>query len=60
MGVLDMEGMSFMKKKSLCRASKHVTPSQAENADEWSYQTGLQGGWIPEDPTDRQYPGLCT
>ncbi|KAG6820953.1 hypothetical protein H0H93_009189 [Arthromyces matolae] len=33
---------------------------KAENADEWSYQMGLQGGWIPQDPTDRQYPGLCT
>ncbi|KAG6897055.1 hypothetical protein C0992_004464, partial [Termitomyces sp. T32_za158] len=33
---------------------------KAENADEWSYQMGLQGGWIPEDPGDRQYPGLCT
>ncbi|KAG6813924.1 hypothetical protein H0H92_005773 [Tricholoma furcatifolium] len=33
---------------------------KAENADEWSYQMGLQGGWIPEDPTDREYPGLCS
>jgi hypothetical protein len=34
--------------------------AQAENADEWSYQKGLEGGWIPEDPTQRQYPGLCS
>ncbi|TCD61592.1 exo-1,3-beta-glucanase [Steccherinum ochraceum] len=33
---------------------------KAENADEWSYQKGLQGGWIPQDPTDRQYPNPCT
>ncbi|KAF8227308.1 exo-beta-1,3-glucanase [Tricholoma matsutake] len=32
---------------------------KAENADEWSYQKGLEGGWIPQDPTQRQYPGLC-
>ncbi|KAG6908345.1 hypothetical protein DXG01_005256 [Tephrocybe rancida] len=33
---------------------------KAENADDWSYQMGLQGGWIPQDPGDRQYPGLCS
>jgi len=33
---------------------------KAENADEWSYQRGLQGGWIPQDPTDRMYPGICS
>ncbi|KAK2460353.1 hypothetical protein APHAL10511_007742 [Amanita phalloides] len=32
---------------------------KAENADEWSYQKGLEGGWIPQNPTQRQYPGLC-
>ncbi|KAH8100877.1 glycoside hydrolase [Cristinia sonorae] len=32
---------------------------KAENADDWSYQKGLEGGWIPQDPTDRQYPNLC-
>ncbi|GLB40440.1 putative brix [Lyophyllum shimeji] len=31
---------------------------KAENADEWSYQKGLEGGWIPQDPTDRKYPGI--
>ena len=33
---------------------------QAENADEWSYQMGLEGGWIPTDPTNRLYPGICS
>ncbi|RDB26208.1 Glucan 1,3-beta-glucosidase [Hypsizygus marmoreus] len=33
---------------------------KAENADEWSYQKGLEGGWIPHDPTDRKYPGICS
>lgn len=32
---------------------------KAENADEWSYQKGLAGGWIPKDPTDRLYPNIC-
>jgi aryl-phospho-beta-D-glucosidase BglC (GH1 family) len=32
---------------------------KAENADEWSYQAGLKYGWIPSDPTDRQYPNIC-
>lgn len=32
---------------------------KAENADEWSYQKGLEAGWIPRDPTDRQYPQIC-
>ncbi|KAI5122292.1 hypothetical protein M0805_002371 [Coniferiporia weirii] len=32
---------------------------KAENADEWSYQKGIEGGWIPQDPTERLYPGLC-
>jgi hypothetical protein len=34
-------------------------PSQTESADEWSYQKGLDGGWIPQDPSQRLYPGLC-
>lgn len=33
---------------------------QAENADDWSYQRGLEGGWIPQDPTDRLYPNICS
>ncbi|KAH8994868.1 glycoside hydrolase [Lactarius akahatsu] len=32
---------------------------KTESADEWSYQKGLEGGWIPKDPTQRLYPGLC-
>ncbi|KAL6302376.1 glycoside hydrolase [Sparassis latifolia] len=33
---------------------------KAENADEWSYQKGLEGGWIPQDPTDLMYPNMCS
>ncbi|KAI0077909.1 glycoside hydrolase family 5 protein [Panus rudis PR-1116 ss-1] len=33
---------------------------KAENADDWSYQKGLEGGWIPQDPDDRLYPNLCS
>ncbi|KAJ8508798.1 hypothetical protein ONZ45_g8953 [Pleurotus djamor] len=33
---------------------------KAEQADEWSYQKGLEGGWIPRDPTDRMYPNICS
>ncbi|KAI0250270.1 glycoside hydrolase [Lactifluus subvellereus] len=32
---------------------------KTEGADEWSYKKGLEGGWIPQDPSQRLYPGLC-
>lgn len=32
---------------------------KVEDADEWSYQAGLNFGWIPRDPTQRIYPGIC-
>jgi len=32
---------------------------KAENADEWTYQAGLANGWIPQNPTSRQYPHIC-
>jgi len=32
---------------------------KAENADEWSYQAGLNLGWIPRDPNQRLYPDIC-
>ena len=32
---------------------------KAENADDWSYQAGLANGWIPQNPTQRQYPNIC-
>ncbi|KAF8886923.1 glycoside hydrolase family 5 protein [Infundibulicybe gibba] len=32
---------------------------KAEVADEWSYQAGLANGWIPRDPTNRQFPNVC-
>ncbi|OSD06598.1 glycoside hydrolase family 5 protein [Trametes coccinea BRFM310] len=33
---------------------------KAENSDDWSYQKGLEGGWIPQDPTDLIYPDICS
>ncbi|KDQ12586.1 glycoside hydrolase family 5 protein [Botryobasidium botryosum FD-172 SS1] len=32
---------------------------KAEQADDWSYQNGLAGGWIPKNPNDRLYPKVC-
>jgi aryl-phospho-beta-D-glucosidase BglC (GH1 family) len=32
---------------------------KAENADDWSYQKGLAGGWIPKNPATRMYPNIC-
>lgn len=32
---------------------------KAENADDWSYQAGLEYGWIPQDPTNLEYPNIC-
>ncbi|GJJ08695.1 hypothetical protein Clacol_002914 [Clathrus columnatus] len=34
------------------------TAWKTESADEWSYQKGLEGGWIPKDPTERAFPDL--
>ncbi|KAH8826615.1 glycoside hydrolase family 5 protein [Flagelloscypha sp. PMI_526] len=33
---------------------------KTEEADEWSYQKGLEGGWIPRNPDDRKYPNVCS
>jgi len=33
---------------------------QTENADEWSYQKGLEGGWIPRNPDNKLYPNQCS
>jgi len=33
---------------------------KAENSDEWSYSKGIEGGWIPQNPTDRMYPDICS
>ena len=33
--------------------------TEAGNGEEWSYQKGLQYGWIPQNPTDYQYPDIC-
>ncbi|EJC98755.1 exo-beta-1,3-glucanase [Fomitiporia mediterranea MF3/22] len=27
--------------------------------EEWSYSKGLEHGWIPQDPTERQFPNVC-
>lgn len=32
---------------------------KTESADEWSYQAGLANGWIPQNPTNLQYPTIC-
>ncbi|KZP25280.1 glycoside hydrolase family 5 protein [Athelia psychrophila] len=32
---------------------------KAENADEWTYQAGLAGGWIPPNPANHKYPSQC-
>ncbi|KAF5366224.1 hypothetical protein D9758_005708 [Tetrapyrgos nigripes] len=33
---------------------------KAESADDWSYQAGLENGWIPRNPEDRKYPDICS
>lgn len=32
---------------------------QAENSDDWSYKSGVVGGWIPKDPNKPIYPNIC-
>jgi len=32
---------------------------KTESADEWSYSAGLKNGWIPQNPTDLEYPSIC-
>jgi glucan 1,3-beta-glucosidase len=32
---------------------------KTESADDWSYSAGLQYGWIPQNPSDREYPNIC-
>jgi len=33
---------------------------KTESSDEWSYSKGIEGGWIPQNPTDRMYPNICS
>ncbi|KAH0591089.1 Glucan 1,3-beta-glucosidase [Termitomyces sp. J132] len=33
---------------------------KTEIADEWSYQAGLANGWIPQNPTTREFPNICS
>ncbi|THH03953.1 hypothetical protein EW145_g5870 [Phellinidium pouzarii] len=33
--------------------------TEAGTGEEWAYASGLQYGWIPRNPTDRQYPRIC-
>jgi glucan 1,3-beta-glucosidase len=28
---------------------------KTETSEDWSYQAGLAGGWIPSDPTNHQF-----
>lgn len=32
---------------------------KAENADDWSYEAGLKGGWIPYNPGEKKYGNIC-
>ena len=56
MDLLDVEGTTSTRLSVVGCFRLHP---QAESADEWSYQKGLEGGWIPQDPSQRLYPGLC-
>ncbi|KAF7303151.1 Glycoside hydrolase family 5 protein [Mycena kentingensis (nom. inval.)] len=33
--------------------------TEAGTGEEWSYQKGLQFGWIPQNPTSYQFPNAC-
>ncbi|EEB94459.1 hypothetical protein MPER_06722, partial [Moniliophthora perniciosa FA553] len=33
---------------------------KTETVDEWSYSKGLEYKWIPQDPTERLYPDICS
>ncbi|KAI3601047.1 glycoside hydrolase family 5 protein [Moniliophthora roreri] len=33
---------------------------KTELVDEWSYSKGLEYKWIPQDPTERLYPDICS
>lgn len=32
---------------------------KTEKAEEWSYEKGVENGWIPKDPRERQFSDLC-
>jgi aryl-phospho-beta-D-glucosidase BglC (GH1 family) len=32
---------------------------KTEGTDEWSYSAGLEHGWIPQNPAELEYPGIC-
>ena len=34
--------------------------TEAGYGEEWSYSAGLANGWIPQDPTNRLYPTICS
>ncbi|KAI5120782.1 hypothetical protein M0805_002409 [Coniferiporia weirii] len=34
--------------------------TEAGTGEEWSYQVGLAYGWIPQNPTSREYPNICS
>ena len=34
--------------------------TESGTGEEWSYSAGLKYGWIPQNPTQRQYPNICS
>lgn len=64
LGVLVVEGVYPAFTSYRRTRDRQLTPRasgiQVENADDWSYQRGLEGGWIPQDPADRMYPNICS
>lgn len=32
---------------------------KTDKAEEWSYEKGVENGWIPKDPRERQFADLC-
>jgi hypothetical protein len=59
MDLLGMEGEIGILIHVICAWTNAILWPQTESADEWSYQKDLAGGWIPQDPPDRQYPNIC-
>lgn len=57
MVLLDVEGKFEYGFVLVCVLN--VVIVKAEEADEWSYQAGLAGGWIPMNPSIRAYPNIC-
>jgi hypothetical protein len=56
MDLLDVGGVIFVLTLGVMKCHLGYL-SQTESADEWSYQKGLDGGWIPRDPSQRFVSG---